>query len=303
MLARLAGNAALKADWQAALAAGRLPHALLLVGEAGSGAGFAARCLAADYLYPAGGPHAEAVLKGTDTECITLHGEGASGQIPVARVRAAREAIGRSALGTDARGRVLFLYGAQDLNGPSANALLKILEEPPADVLFLLTARSAAAVLPTVRSRCAAYTLAPVPLDECAAALCHADPLLGADRARSLAFLYGGLLGAALRAVREPAVKNAVQRAKDIATAAGRRDVYRVQALLAATEKDREGAKLLLDQLDCLCGAALRRPGLAGLDPARAAIMLQASEQARQALGRNGNLRLALSVAGAQICR
>ncbi len=303
MLERLAGNAALKADWQAALAAGRLPHALLLVGEAGSGAGFAARCLAADYLYPAGGPHAEAVLKGTDSECIVLRGEGASGQIPVAKVRAAREAIGHSALGTDARGRVLFLYGAQDLNGPSANALLKILEEPPADVLFLLTARSAAAVLPTVRSRCAAYTLAPVPQEECAAALCHADPLLGADRARSLAFLYGGLLGAALRAVREPAVKSAVQRAKDIAVAAGRRDAYRVQALLAATEKDREGARLLLDQLDRLCGAALRRPGFAGLDPARAAAILQADGQARQAIGRNGNLRLALSVAGARMCQ
>ena len=64
MLDRLAGNAALKADLAAALAAGRLAHSILLVGERGCGAGFAARCLAADYLYPAGGPHAEAVLRG-----------------------------------------------------------------------------------------------------------------------------------------------------------------------------------------------------------------------------------------------
>ncbi len=171
MLDRLAGNDALKAELGAALRTGRLPHAVLLVGEAGCGTGFAARCLAADYLYPQGGPHAEAVLNGADTECLVLQGEGASGQIPVKRVREMREAIQHSALSTDAAGRVLFIYGAQNLNGSSANAMLKIIEEPPEGVLFLLTATSAATVLPTIRSRCAAYTIAPVPADACAALL------------------------------------------------------------------------------------------------------------------------------------
>ncbi len=121
---------------------------------------------------PAGGPHAEAVLKKKeDTECLVLQGEGASGQIPVKKVREAREAIQRSALSTDAAGRVLFIYGAQNLNGSSANAMLKIIEEPPEGVLFLLTATSAATVLPTIRSRCAAYTIAPVPAADCAARL------------------------------------------------------------------------------------------------------------------------------------
>ena len=54
MLERLAGNAALKSELGTALRTGRLPHAILLVGEPGCGAGFAARCLAADYLYPQG---------------------------------------------------------------------------------------------------------------------------------------------------------------------------------------------------------------------------------------------------------
>ena len=48
MLERLAGNDALKAELGTALRGGRLPHAVLLVGEPGCGAGFAARCLAAD---------------------------------------------------------------------------------------------------------------------------------------------------------------------------------------------------------------------------------------------------------------
>ena len=42
MLERLAGNTALKSELGAALGAGRLPHAILLVGEPGCGAGFAA---------------------------------------------------------------------------------------------------------------------------------------------------------------------------------------------------------------------------------------------------------------------
>lgn len=52
-----------------------------------------ARCLAADYLYPNGGPHAEAVLRGQDTESIVVRGEGASGQIKVEAIRDARQNI------------------------------------------------------------------------------------------------------------------------------------------------------------------------------------------------------------------
>lgn len=300
MLDRLAGNAALKADWQAAMAARRLPHALLLVGEPGCGAGFAARCLAADWLYPAGGPHAEAVLAGQDSECITLRGEGASGQIRVERIREARSAIGRSALSADAAGRVLFLYGAQNLNGSSANALLKILEEPPQDVLFLLIAPSAAAVLATIRSRCAAYTLTPVPLPECAAALRAAHPRLQAAQADELAFLYGGLLGAALRSAAQPAP---AQAARTLAGWAMQGDAYRIQAALTKYEKDKEGLYALLWQLKQLCAAALRRPGFAGLAPHRAAAILRAVAQTEQALAANGNLRIVLPTFGIAMLR
>ena len=76
MLERIAGNRELKQDLKTALGSGRIAHSILLVGEPGCGAGFAARCLAADYLYPNGGPHAEAVLRGQDTESIVVRGGG-----------------------------------------------------------------------------------------------------------------------------------------------------------------------------------------------------------------------------------
>ena len=57
------------------------------------------------------------------------------------------------------------------LNGASANALLKVLEEPPEGVLFILTAPSEANVMATIRSRCAPIPLAPVAEEVCAAYL------------------------------------------------------------------------------------------------------------------------------------
>lgn len=302
MLDRLAGNTALKQDLAAALAADRLAHSILLVGEQGCGAGFAARCLAADYLYPGGGPHAEAVLRGEDSECITVRGEGASGQIKVERIRDAREEITHSALAEDARGRVMFIYGAQNMNQSSANALLKIIEEPPDGVLFLFTAASAAGVLPTIRSRCAAYTIAPVPADACAAALRRALPALARDAADDLAFLYEGHIGLGLAAVRRPEAKEALARARELAGYAAQRDSYRALALVSRLEKDRPAAQELLRQLAFVCSAALRRPGYGGLDSARAAAVLRAAGHAQEALKANGNLRLALAVFAAECC-
>ena len=78
MLDRMEGNAELKSSVQLMLAARRLTHSVLLVGEEGLGAGFAARCIAADYLYPAGGAPDEALLRG---ECCRAVGK--AGDRPV----------------------------------------------------------------------------------------------------------------------------------------------------------------------------------------------------------------------------
>ena len=72
MLDRMEGNAELKTSVHQMLASRRLTHSVLLVGEEGLGAGFAARCIAADYLYPAGGAPAEALLRG---ECCRAVGK------------------------------------------------------------------------------------------------------------------------------------------------------------------------------------------------------------------------------------
>ncbi len=62
-------------------------------------------------------------------------------------------------LPNEARRKVYILEEADTMNIPAQNAALKLLEEPPAGAVFLLTAVNAARLLPTVRSRCAELSL------------------------------------------------------------------------------------------------------------------------------------------------
>ena len=66
-------------------------------------------------------------------------------------------------LPNEADKKVYILQGADTMNTAAQNALLKALEEPPRHVAFILTAKSAAALLETVRSRCVIINTAAQP--------------------------------------------------------------------------------------------------------------------------------------------
>ena len=87
MIDRIQGNQSLKQSLRLQLAGRRLSHSLLLVGEQGLGAGFAARCVAADYLYPAGGPPAQAMVRGQCCRAVGKPGDRSSGRIETGIVR------------------------------------------------------------------------------------------------------------------------------------------------------------------------------------------------------------------------
>ena len=77
------------------------------------------------------------------------------------RVDAMRDAVEFSQR-TSARGRgkAVLVYPAERMNQITANALLKTLEEPPGDVKFVLASEASHQLLPTIRSRCIAHTMA-----------------------------------------------------------------------------------------------------------------------------------------------
>ncbi len=290
MLDQLLGNAQTKADLTAALKGGRLAGSILLVGEEGCGAGFAARCLAADYLYPQGGQGAHQVMEGQSPECLEVSGEGASGQIRIERIREIRRRIQDTAL--SAGGRVVILYQAQRLNPSSANALLKSLEEPPAGVLFILTADSQAGVLPTILSRCGVYDLSPISREECVQALTGKG--VEPRTARELAVLCGGKLGSCLARLESPR-KESLALARQLADLIAAREEYAAQVLAAPLEKDKAAQLLLLDDLAALALATLYQPELSPLKPAQCLALADLAGQTRSYLQGNGNTRLALT--------
>jgi len=102
----------------------------------------------------------------------------------------------------DGRWRVAVLCEFERATVEAANALLKTLEEPPAQVIMLLTATEADLLLPTIVSRCQVLTLRALPISLVQDALVSrwgADPEL----ANLLAHLSGGRLGWAVRAITE----------------------------------------------------------------------------------------------------
>jgi DNA polymerase-3 subunit delta' len=94
--------------------------------------------------------------------------------------------------------RVAIVDTADDLNDNAANALLKLLEEPPSDSMLLLLSHRPGRLLPTIRSRCQRLDLRP--LDDLAmdTVLARMLPDMGATERASLARLSGGSPGAAL---------------------------------------------------------------------------------------------------------
>ena len=296
----LLGNAESKAALQAALQAGRLPHAVLLAAPDGCGRGFTARCLAADYLYPQGGPGAHAVMEGQSPELMVVQGEGRSGRILVDQVRAVRSDMFLSALSAD--GRVVWIKDAQRMDAAPANALLKVLEEPPADVLFILTAHDAAALPLTLRSRCAVYTLAPVSPEECESALGRALPPGGAASLPVLlTAVYGGRIGKGLQVLRNESRLVVLQDALRAAKAAVQANRYELLRIFAGyegrAEDDRPRREALLSDLADALQAALYNAGAPGLPatlpaPGAAARMLTPVLQAQADLAANASPKL-----------
>lgn len=125
--------------------------------------------------------------------------EGATG-IYVAAVHTMRELAQKSpAMGP---AKVLIIGRAEALtpglgSPEAANALLKLLEEPPADTTLILTSDVPGALLPTIRSRVQAVRIAPLP-DERIARFLAANADIPDAEARRLAGRSGGSIGRAL---------------------------------------------------------------------------------------------------------
>ncbi|MFY9288912.1 MAG: DNA polymerase III subunit delta' [Alphaproteobacteria bacterium] len=98
--------------------------------------------------------------------------------------------------------RVVVIDEAHALNRHGQNAILKILEEPPARVLILITVTTPGSLLPTIRSRCRLLSLNPLNDAHLRIILMRSGPDLSPEEMQRLLTLSGGSVGFALKILR-----------------------------------------------------------------------------------------------------
>lgn len=124
-------------------------------------------------------------------------GDKLAAQILVNEVRKLKGFFSLSA--ADGGRRVVIVDAADELNPNAANAILKLLEEPPERTTLLLVCHQPSRILPTIRSRCRTLRLNPLSHDMMQRALDQAEFAPPAGDMPALAELSGGSVGAAIR--------------------------------------------------------------------------------------------------------
>jgi DNA polymerase III subunit delta' len=199
-LASILGHAPAREFLLRALDEERLPQALLLAGPAGVGKKTLAWALARHIAAHGDDPETHRgslkVARGSHPDIHVCDASASvSGQITIDVIRQMEDWTATSPL--EAPRKIVLIAPAEAMNLPAANALLKLLEEPPRHILLILTTSDPARLLPTIRSRCTALQLEPLPVDELVPWLKQRDAL-GDEQATLIARLAEGRPGRAL---------------------------------------------------------------------------------------------------------
>jgi DNA polymerase-3 subunit delta' len=213
---RLAGQDAALAEASRAIRQGRVPNGWLITGPPGIGKATLAFRIAryllahgatdkgpADLSVPPNDPVSLQVAASAHPGLLVLRkgiNPDTGKPMSVLSVREVRKLTGFFGMTSGAGGwRVAIVDTADDMNDEAANALLKLLEEPPARAAVLVLSNAPGRLLPTIRSRCRALPLRPLEPDMLSRELSALLPDLKDDELKSLAALSGGSPGQALR--------------------------------------------------------------------------------------------------------
>ena len=150
------------------------------------------------------------ILKGTHPDVISIS-VNPEAEPPEPRtqigIQAVRDTISSANLRPyEGRNRVFIVTEADLMNEAAQNACLKLLEEPPPNVVLVLLAPHPDAVLGTVKSRCQTIELRPLPLKQSIGILTE-NYGLSLEQAEALARLSEGRIGWAISAAQDPAIQ------------------------------------------------------------------------------------------------
>jgi DNA polymerase III subunit delta' len=294
----LIGHEAAQKTFGEALAAKRLHHAWLLSGPKGIGKATLAYHLARKLLAEGEGGAA----------LFARVASGAEGNLRVVE-RSANEKTGvlRSEIVVDdiralhsffemtaAREgwRVAIIDSADEMNRNAANALLKMLEEPPARSVLLLVSHAKGRLLPTIRSRCHAVTLDPLTPVQVRQVLDKLFPELPPAEAEPLAALANGAPGFAARLAANEGLKlkalaDGLLEGKPMGAGA----MHELATALSARANE-EGYFLFVELLTRGIGAKIRALGEAGAPAARLDCWLALWDNVNRLVGEGEGLNL-----------
>ncbi len=277
----LLGNERLKDNLRSSINRGRISHFYLISGPAGSGKRTLAKLLAAAILCQSGDKPC-----GSCSACRKVFGNGHPDFITIddpekktVSVDLIREARSDIYIRPNEANHKIYLFPrAQDMGIPGQNALLKVLEEPPAYGVFILLTDNPQKLLPTVRSRCTELALSALS-DEIALSALRIDfPQAEEAEIRAAISRSGGFLGQAKEILEEGSDLPA--QTVEFLEAFSQRNAYALAQVLVPMEKwKRDQLIPILQQwVTFLEGALVYRSGLAAATP-----MAQALNSGRSA--------------------
>lgn len=205
------GNNELKQTLSGNISVGRLFHAVLLEGESGCGKKTLAKLYAAGILCKHGGcgkcSSCRKVLSDSHPD-VEIYGGGGARSFHIDTVRRIKRDAYISPNESDKK--VMILSDVQDMTVQAQNALLKIFEEPPEHVVFILTCDNVSSLLPTIASRAVIYRVENLPHDICVNELCRRFESVTSDEASMYSRLFGGNLGECIKAAGNESYKKLI---------------------------------------------------------------------------------------------
>lgn len=240
---------------------GRFPHALIIEGEEGIGKKTLAKDIACAL-----------VCRGNDKPCgecsqckkaiAAIHPDiseyipaGTANSFHVDTVR--NIIIDAYVQPNEADYKIYILANAHCMNQNAQNALLKILEEPPKYVVFILTTNSKSALLSTVLSRSVCVSLEGVDIERAANYITSHCENVDYNTAKKTIETFNGNIGKAIDSLQDSKTSELVDVCNKICKALATSNEYEMMTLCSVFQKDRQGVVFACDLLKSIFRDAL----------------------------------------------
>lgn len=229
------GNEKVKQQLSFLQESNRLPHAIVIEGDVGLGKRTLAKDIALNLMCRGDEkpcmacPQCSKVSKGIHPDVYEYSASGGPRSFHVDVVRDVKEDVFMSP--NEADYKIYILGNCQGMSDSAQNAILKILEEPPAYALFILTTTTKSALLETVLSRSVVITLEGVDVKDGADYITSHMEDVDADSAISAVSAWNGNLGKAIESLGDGKLSEITKCANAICNALVANDEYELLEL------------------------------------------------------------------------